>query len=68
MRGGDLLPGSEPPISEIWELAQQHLARLPDRYKALADAAPYPVRFSQALQELRQRTGAQYAGGAKIEE
>ena len=42
-------------------------AYLPERYKALAGAPVYPVRFSRALQELRERTGAQYASQAEPE-
>jgi hypothetical protein len=37
------------------------MSRLPDRYKAIDQPEIYPVRFSERLQELRQRTGAQYA-------
>ncbi|MBE3597539.1 MAG: hypothetical protein IMX02_01580 [Limnochordaceae bacterium] len=55
MVGGELLPGSRPPLSEIWELARHNMARLPDKYKAMRNPTPYPVRFSQALQELRRR-------------
>ncbi|HEY8476292.1 MAG TPA: nicotinate phosphoribosyltransferase, partial [Chloroflexota bacterium] len=32
--GGELVPGALPPLSEIWELAQQNLQALPERYKA----------------------------------
>lgn len=68
MLGGEVLAGSEPPISEIWELAQQNMARLPEQYKAINDPAPYPVRFSQELQELRQRTSARYQDGGEQED
>ncbi|MDB5074080.1 MAG: nicotinate phosphoribosyltransferase [Chloroflexi bacterium] len=60
MRGGMPLPGSEPPISEIWELAQQNISRLPEKYKAIRNPDTYPVHFSPGLQELRQRTSAHY--------
>jgi nicotinate phosphoribosyltransferase len=60
MRNGMALPGSEPPISEIWELAQQNISRLPEKYKSLSNPDTYPVRFSPELQELRQRTSAHY--------
>jgi len=50
---GNVLPGSLPPLSEIWELAQQNLRRLPERYRALRCDQPYPVRFSPALQRMR---------------
>jgi nicotinate phosphoribosyltransferase len=56
MRQGRVIPGSLPPLSEIWELARANLAALPERYHALKDAAPYPVRFSDALQSLRAET------------
>ena len=53
---GDVLPGSLPPLSEIRELAQHNLASLPDEWRALTPARPYPVRFSDALQALRDQT------------
>lgn len=56
MRQGRMVPGSLPPLSEIWELARANLAALPERYHALKDAEPYPVRFSEALQSLRAET------------
>ncbi|MEW6047121.1 MAG: nicotinate phosphoribosyltransferase, partial [Bacillota bacterium] len=58
--GGELLPGSKPPLSEIWELARHNMARLPDKYKAVRNPAPYPVRFSQGLQELRRSAMERY--------
>jgi nicotinate phosphoribosyltransferase len=56
MRQGRMVPGSLPPLSEIWELARANLAALPERYHALKDAEPYPVRFSAALMSLRAET------------
>ncbi len=53
MRQGRIIPGSLPPLSEIWELAQANLRALPDRYQALQVSDPYPVRFSEALRALR---------------
>jgi nicotinate phosphoribosyltransferase len=50
---GRIVPGSLPPISEVWEHAREQLQALPERYKALNDAPPYPVRFSESLQALR---------------
>ena len=35
MRQGRVIPGSLPPLSEIWELAQANLRALPERYHAL---------------------------------
>lgn len=55
VRGGEIIPGSLPPLSEIRELAQQNLASLPAQYRALRVDTPYPVRFSPALESLRQR-------------
>jgi nicotinate phosphoribosyltransferase len=56
MRQGRMVPGSLPPLSEIWELARANLAALPERYHALKGAEPYPVRFSEAMQALRAQT------------
>lgn len=56
MRQGRVIPGSLPPLSEIWELARANLAALPERYHALKATEPYPVRFSDALQALRAET------------
>jgi nicotinate phosphoribosyltransferase len=53
MRAGRMVPGSLPPLSEVWELAQANLARLPERYRALIANEAYPVRFSAGLQRLR---------------
>jgi nicotinate phosphoribosyltransferase len=53
MRNGSVLPGSLPPIAEIWELAQQQLRELPEPYRALTCEQSYPVRFSPALERLR---------------
>src|SRR5579864_4251698 len=35
MRQGRIIPGSLPPLSEIWELAQANLRALPEPYHAL---------------------------------
>ena len=53
MRQGQVIPGSLPPLSEIWELAQANLRALPERYHALKVADPYPVRYSESLRALR---------------
>ena len=53
MRQGRTIPGSLPPLSEIWELAQANLRALPEPYHALKAGEPYPVRFSEALRTLR---------------
>jgi nicotinate phosphoribosyltransferase len=64
MRNGDIIPGSLPPLSEVRELAQQNLARLPIQYRALTIEQPYPVHFSQGLQALRKETA--YSIGKEI--
>lgn len=53
MRQGRIIPGSLPPLGEVWELAQANLHAIPDEYRALKVTHPYPVRFSEALQRLR---------------
>lgn len=61
MRQGRIIPGSLPPLGEVWELAQANLHALPERYRALTVAAPYPVRFSDALQAMRAEASQQAA-------
>ena len=51
--GGRIVPGSLPPISEVWEHAREQLGALPEKYKVLSGAPRYPVRFSERLQALR---------------
>jgi nicotinate phosphoribosyltransferase len=53
MREGRVIPGSLPPLGEVWELAQANLRALPERYRALIADESYPVRFSAGLQALR---------------
>ncbi|MEO7003219.1 MAG: nicotinate phosphoribosyltransferase [Ktedonobacterales bacterium] len=53
MRQGRIIPGSLPPLSEVWELAQANLRALPDPYHELKASQPYPVRSSAALQALQ---------------
>ncbi len=53
MRQGRIIPGSLPPLGEVWELAQANLHAIPEQYRALKVAQPYPVHFSEALQRLR---------------
>src|SRR5579875_3230830 len=53
MRQGRIVPGSLPPLSEVWELAQANLHALPAQYQSLTITDQYPVRFSDALQQLR---------------
>jgi len=60
VREGELLPGSLPPLSEIWEYAQQGLRELPEEYQALTSPRSYPVRFSDSLRALRAAAIEQY--------
>jgi nicotinate phosphoribosyltransferase len=62
MRAGRVVPGSLPPLSEIWELAQANLHAMPERWRALQIAEPYPVRFSDPLQTLRAESAREVAG------
>jgi nicotinate phosphoribosyltransferase len=55
MRNGVVIAGSLPPLSEIRELAQENLAQLPAKYRALTVERPYPVHFSEGLQSLRKQ-------------
>jgi nicotinate phosphoribosyltransferase len=55
MRGGRIVAGSLPPLSEIWELARRNLERLPEQYRRLSEPERYPVRYSEALLSLRDR-------------
>jgi nicotinate phosphoribosyltransferase len=66
MRAGRLVPGSLPPLSEVWELAQVNLARLPEQYRALIAKEPYPVRFSAGLQRLRDEATALAQAQGKV--
>jgi len=61
MRNGRIIPGSLPPLSEIWELAQANLGAMPEPLHALKVAEPYPVRFSDPLRAMRAEAGAQIA-------
>ncbi|HEX2170936.1 MAG TPA: nicotinate phosphoribosyltransferase [Dehalococcoidia bacterium] len=58
--GGEVLPGSVPPLSEIWEFAQTNLRLLPDVYKQLVYPPSYPVRFSPGLEALRREATQDY--------
>jgi nicotinate phosphoribosyltransferase len=62
VRDGELLPGSLPPLSEIWEFAQENLRELPDRYHALRDPPCYPVEFSEGVRQLREDAISHYGG------
>jgi nicotinate phosphoribosyltransferase len=53
--GGEVVPGSLPPLSEIWELAQSNLRHLPDEYRQILSPRRYPVRFSDGVCQLREQ-------------
>lgn len=53
VKGGRVVPGSLPPLNEIWELARQNLRDLPEEYHALRPKRAYPVEFSPGLRALR---------------
>lgn len=50
---GEVVPGSLPPLSEIWELAQGNLRHLPEEYRQLLEPRIYPVRISDAIRAMR---------------
>lgn len=52
---GEVVPGSLPPLSEIWEFAQSNLRRLPDEYRQVGSPKPYTLRFSQGVCEMREQ-------------
>jgi len=50
---GEVVAGSLPPLSEIWEFAQNNLRHLPDEYRQLLHPRTYPVRISSAIRAMR---------------
>jgi nicotinate phosphoribosyltransferase len=52
---GEIVAGSLPPLSEIWELSQSNLRRLPERYRQIVEPARYPVHFSEGVCHMRER-------------
>jgi nicotinate phosphoribosyltransferase len=52
---GEIVPGSLPPLSEIWEFAQSNLRRLPDEYRQIVSPKRYTVRFSDGICQMRDR-------------
>jgi nicotinate phosphoribosyltransferase len=52
-----------PPIPELQARAIANVQALPQRYRALRDPAPYPVRRSAGILELRQRAVSRGEGG-----
>ena len=62
---GEVVPGSLPPLSEIWELAQSNLRRLPEEYRQLVSPKPYPVRMSAGICRMRETAIAEQRGLAQ---
>ncbi len=50
---GEVVPGSLPPLSEIWEFAQTNLRHMPGEYRKVLGARPYPVRMSNGIRAMR---------------
>jgi nicotinate phosphoribosyltransferase len=63
---GEVVPGSLPPLSEIWEFAQSNMRRLPDEYRQLVSPRPYPVRLSEGICRLRDEAIAEQHGHSHL--
>jgi nicotinate phosphoribosyltransferase len=63
---GEVVPGSLPPLSEIWEFAQSNMRRLPDEYRQLVSPPPYPVRLSEGICRLRDEAIAEQHGHSHL--
>jgi nicotinate phosphoribosyltransferase len=50
---GEVVSGSLPPLSEIWEFAQGNLRRLPEEYRQPVKPAVYPVHISEGICRMR---------------
>jgi nicotinate phosphoribosyltransferase len=59
---GEVVPGSLPPLSEIWEFAQANLRRLPDEYRQLTSPTPYRVQMSEGICVMRNDAIAEQRG------
>jgi nicotinate phosphoribosyltransferase len=64
---GEVVSGSLPPLSEVWEFAQANLRSLPDQYKQLVNPPVYPVELSANLRGLRERATIQQRTGQPIQ-
>jgi nicotinate phosphoribosyltransferase len=53
--GGEIVSGSLPPLSEIWEFSQSNLRRLPEEYRQIVSPSRYPVNFSPGVCHMRER-------------
>ncbi len=63
---GQVVPGSLPPLSEIWEFARTNLGNLPEIYHQLISAQPYPVFMSESLRALRDRAIQEQQNGGRV--
>jgi nicotinate phosphoribosyltransferase len=59
---GEVVPGSLPPLSEIWEFAQSNLRRLPEEHRHLVSPKPYAVRMSGGICRMRDLAVAEQRG------
>jgi nicotinate phosphoribosyltransferase len=64
---GEVVSGSLPPLSEIWEFAQSNLRRLPDEYRQIASPTQYTVRFSSGICEMRNQAISEQRGDRQAE-
>jgi len=55
---GQPVAGARPDLAAIRERAARNVAALPEPFRRLDDPLPYPVRWSEGLTALRQRTSA----------
>jgi nicotinate phosphoribosyltransferase len=65
---GEVVSGSLPPLSEIWEFSQSNLRRLPEDYRQIAAPRHYPVHFSQGVCQMRDRALADQQEATAIPE
>jgi nicotinate phosphoribosyltransferase len=63
---GEVVSGSLPPLSEIWELAQSNLRRLPEEHRQLVSPKPYPVRMSVGICRMRDVAIAEQRGLVQV--
>jgi nicotinate phosphoribosyltransferase len=61
---GEIVPGSLPPLSEIWEFSQSNLRRLPQMYRQVIAPPSYPVHFSEGVCQMRDRAVADQQAAA----
>jgi nicotinate phosphoribosyltransferase len=64
---GEIVSGSLPPLSEIWEFSQGNLRRLPEEYRQIVSPRRYPVRFSQGVCQMRDRALADQTADQEVD-